>query len=55
VSIGSEKIGAVAELLVPVSSLLLGFWLIITVVSIDHGWTAELGTSATPATSRENG
>ena len=39
-----EKIGALAELLVPISSLLLGFWVIITVVSIDHGWAAELGS-----------
>ena len=43
-----EKIPAVAELLVPISSLLLGFWLIITVVSIDHGWTAELGSVGEP-------
>jgi hypothetical protein len=33
----------VAKLLGPVSSLLLGFWLIITVVSSDHGWAAEFG------------
>ena len=35
---------AVAKLLVPISALLLGFWLIVTVISIDHGWTAELGS-----------
>jgi hypothetical protein len=29
------------RLLVPISALLLGFWLIITVVAIDHGWAAE--------------
>ena len=33
-----------ARLLVPISTLLLGFWLIVTVISIDHGWTAELGS-----------
>jgi hypothetical protein len=38
----------VAKLLVPVSSLLLGFWLIITVVSIDHGWAAEFGDVGDP-------
>lgn len=37
-----------AKLLVPVSSLLLGFWLIATVVSIDHGWAAELGSVGDP-------
>ena len=31
-----------AKLLVPISALLLGFWMIVTVVSIDHGWAAEL-------------
>jgi hypothetical protein len=35
---------AAAKLLAPISALLLGFLLIITVVSIDHGWTAELGS-----------
>jgi hypothetical protein len=38
----------VAKLLAPVSSLLLGFWLIITVVSIDHGWAAEFGDAGDP-------
>jgi hypothetical protein len=38
----------VAKLLVPVSALLLGFWLIITVVSIDHGWAAEFGDVGDP-------
>ncbi len=32
-----------AKLLAPISALLLGFWLIATVVSIDHGWASELG------------
>lgn len=32
-----------AKLLAPISALLLGFWLIATVVSIDHGWAAEFG------------
>ena len=39
---------AVAKLLVPISALLLGFLLIITVVSIDHGWTAEFGDVGNP-------
>jgi len=39
---------AVAKLLVPISALLLGFLLIITVVSIDHGWTAEFGDVGDP-------
>ncbi len=30
-----------ARLLAPISALLLGFLLIMTVVSIDHGWAAE--------------
>ena len=47
-SAARARTGAVAELLVPISSLLLGFWLIITVVSIDHGWTAELGSAGDP-------
>jgi hypothetical protein len=38
----------VAKLLVPVSAMLLGFWLIMTVVSIDHGWPAELGGAGDP-------
>jgi len=38
----------VAKLLVPISALLLGFLLIITVVSIDHGWTAEFGDVGDP-------
>jgi hypothetical protein len=38
----------VARLLVPISALLLGFWLIITVVAIDHGWAAELGKVGDP-------
>ncbi len=33
-----------AKLLAPISALLLGFWLIVTVISIDHGWAAELGS-----------
>ena len=33
-----------ARLLAPISSILLGFWLIATVISISHGWTAELGS-----------
>ena len=37
-----------ARLLVPISALLLGFWLIVTVVSIDHGWTAEFGRVGDP-------
>jgi hypothetical protein len=37
-----------AKLLAPVSALLLGFWLIVTVVSIDHGWTAEFGDVGDP-------
>ena len=37
-----------AKLLVPISALLLGFWLIVTVISIDHGWTAELGSVGDP-------
>ena len=37
-----------AKLLVPISALLLGFWLIVTVVSIDHGWTAEFGDVGDP-------
>jgi hypothetical protein len=39
---------ALAKLLAPVSALLLGFWLIVTVVSIDHGWTAEFGDVGDP-------
>jgi hypothetical protein len=38
----------VAKLLAPVSAMLLGFWLIVTVVSIDHGWAAELGDVGDP-------
>ncbi len=38
----------VAKLLVPISALLLGFWLIMTVVSIDHGWTAEFTDVGNP-------
>lgn len=38
----------VAKLLVPISALLLGFWLIMTVVSIDHGWTAEFTEVGNP-------
>jgi len=38
----------VARLLAPISALLLGFWLIVTVISIDHGWTAELGSVGDP-------
>jgi hypothetical protein len=38
----------VAKLLVPISALLLGFWMIVTVVSIDHGWTAELTDVGNP-------
>lgn len=41
-------IPATAKLLAPISALLLGFWLIITVVSIDHGWTAERGEVGDP-------
>jgi hypothetical protein len=37
-----------ASLLAPISALLLGFWLIATVVSIDHGWTAEFGDVGDP-------
>jgi hypothetical protein len=37
-----------ARLLFPISALLLGFWLIVTVISIDHGWTAELGSVGDP-------
>lgn len=37
-----------AKLLVPISALLLGFWMIVTVVSIDHGWTAELTDVGNP-------
>ena len=37
-----------ARLLAPISALLLGFWLIVTVVAIDHGWTAELGSVGDP-------
>jgi hypothetical protein len=39
----------VARLLAPISALLLGFWLIVTAVAIDHGWTAELGSAGDPA------
>ena len=42
------KIRRLAELLAPISALLLGFWLIVTVISIDHGWTAELGSVGDP-------
>jgi hypothetical protein len=38
----------VAKLLAPVSAMLLGFWLIVTVISIDHGWAAELGDVGDP-------
>ena len=37
-----------ARLLVSISALLLGFWLIITVVAIDHGWAAESGDVGNP-------
>jgi hypothetical protein len=39
---------SVARLLVPISALLLGFWLIITVVAIDHGWAAEFRDVGNP-------
>ena len=37
-----------ARLFVPISALLLGFWLIVTVVVTDHGWTAEFGKVGDP-------
>ena len=39
---------AAAKLLAPISALLLGFLLIMTVVSIDHGWTSERGGAGDP-------
>jgi hypothetical protein len=39
---------SVARLLVPISALLLGFWLIITVVAVDHGWAAEFRDVGNP-------
>jgi hypothetical protein len=36
------KVERLAGLLAPVSAIVLGFWLIATVVSIDHGWADEL-------------
>jgi hypothetical protein len=37
-----------AGLLAPVSAIVLGFWLIATVVSIDHGWADELWGAGDP-------
>jgi hypothetical protein len=39
-----------AGLLAPVSAIVLGFWLIATVVSIDHGWADELWGNAGDST-----
>jgi hypothetical protein len=38
-----------AGLLAPVSAIVLGLWLIATVVSIDHGWADELWNVGDPA------
>ena len=39
---------AAARLLVPLSTMLLGFWMIATVLGVDNGWPAELGSVGDP-------
>jgi hypothetical protein len=42
------KVERLAGLLAPVSAIVLGFWLIATVVAIDHGWADELWGTGDP-------